>query len=473
MSRLAADPTLATELAERGRARLDAYSWAASAETLKQAMIRVAARKIGERAKPAAPSARVIEDTSIKVSIVTPSYNQGRFLKRTIESVLNQTYPNIEYIVMDGGSTDESVEILKSYGDRFKWVSEKDKGQTDAINKGLRQCSGQILAYLNSDDTLELDAVETVVKFFREHPEIDLVYGDANYIDEDDNVTGRYLTAPYSWDRLVQDCCVCQPAAFWRSSVVEQFGLFDDGLDFTMDYDYWLRIGRGGGGIMHLPVLLANSRLYPETKTMSSRGKIYNEIFEISQKHAGRISKSYVQGYWNHRLWEREDLFAKVARRVPMLEKVFVEYDAARLDDTHYPPFKAMRHVAYRTGRSLRARIMNNIKRSAFLVPLSSGVAGVYKDNWLSPYIRLSASPARNRTLVLEGRVPKEMTLKVKAGRAVVGEYPLKANGIERVEIPGSDKPMEFHFSAYAPDKAGRHLSFHVKSTNCFTEEEV
>lgn len=473
MGRLAGDPALRAALVEGGRERLRAYSWEASAETLKQAMIRVAARKIENRPRPAGRGAPVIADTSVKVSIVTPSYNQGRFLERTIESVLQQTYPNIEYVVMDGGSSDESVAILKSYGDRFAWVSEKDGGQTDAINKGLRRCSGQILAYLNSDDTLEPDAVERVVAFFREHPEIDLVYGDANYIDTDDAVTGRYLTAPYSWDRLVQDCCVCQPAAFWRSSVTDRFGLFDDSLDFTMDYEYWLRIGRGGGGIMHLPVLLANSRLYPETKTMSSRGKIYGEIFSISRKHAGRVSRSYVQGYWNHRLWEREDPFARVARRIPMLEKVLVEYDAARLDEPHYPPFKALRHVAYRSGRSIRARIANAIKRSSFLVPLASGVAGVYKDNWLAPYVRLSASPARDRPLVLEGRVPKDMILRVRAGRDIVGEFPLRADRLERVELPGSGAAMEFRFSAYAPDKAGRHLSFHVTSTNCFSEDEI
>jgi glycosyltransferase involved in cell wall biosynthesis len=473
MGRIADSTDLAASLIAKGHGRMSAYSWASSAENLKSAMLRVAARPLSEKRKAAAPKPAADMDTSVKVTIVTPSYNQGRFLKRTIESVLNQTYPNIEYIVMDGGSKDESVDILKSYGDRFRWVSEKDKGQTDAINKGLRQATGQILAYLNSDDTLELDAVETVVKFFRENQDIDLVYGDANYIDEDDEITGRYLTAAYSWDRLVQDCCVCQPAAFWRSSVVERFGLFDDELDYVMDYEYWLRIGQGGGGIRHLPVLLANSRLYPETKTMSARGLIYREIFEVSNKHAGRVSKSYVQGYWNHRLWERQDLFAKVSRRIPMLEKVFVEYHAARVEETHYPPFKAMRHVVYRTGRSIRARVRSRLRQSPMLAPLGSGVAGVYKDNWLSPYIRLSASPERARTLFLEGRAPKDTVLRVKSGKELLAEYELPANVIQRIEIPGTSRPMEFHFNTYIHDKAGRHLSFHVKATDCFTEEEV
>lgn len=472
MARMASDPDLARSLAAKGRARMNAYSWEESARNLGEAILRVATRPLLAKPKPVPGRPAVPMDTSIKVSIVTPSYNQGRFLKRTIESVLNQSYPNIEYIVMDGGSSDESVAILQSYGDRFAWVSEKDNGQTDAINKGLRRCSGQILAYLNSDDTLEPDAVETVVRFFQDQPKIDLVYGDAHYIDENDNITGRYLTAAYSWDRLVQDCCVCQPAAFWRASVVERFGLFDDKLDFTMDYDYWLRIGRGGGGIAHLPVLLANSRLYPETKTMSSRNLIYREIFQISQKHAGRVSKSYIQGYWKHRLWEQEDLFAKTARRIPNLEKIFVEYDAARLDEPHYPPFKAMRHVSYVSGRALRAPVVRYLKEHYFLTPLLSGVAGVHKSGWLSPRVRFSASPERNRPLVLEGRAPLETTLTVKADGQVVAEYHLPANVIQRLEIPGSAKPMELRFGDSIKEGRKR-LSFHVKSTNCFTEEEV
>src|SRR4029078_9168123 len=139
-------------------------------------------------------------------------------------SVLNQTYPFIEYVVIDGGSTDGSLNILKSYDGRLRWISEVDGGQTNALNKGFAQCRGEIRAYLNSDDTLELDAIEKVVHYFREHPDIGLVYGDANYVDIHDRMSGRYTTAPYSFDRLVEDCCICQPAAFWRSTVVERIG---------------------------------------------------------------------------------------------------------------------------------------------------------------------------------------------------------------------------------------------------------
>ncbi|HTX79640.1 MAG TPA: glycosyltransferase family 2 protein, partial [Longilinea sp.] len=121
------------------------------------------------------------------VSIVTPSFNQARFLERTIRSVLEQTDADIEYLVVDGGSTDGSVEIIQKYADRLAWwVSEKDKGQTDAINKGFSHAHGEILAWLNSDDTYEPHAISEAVAFLQAHPDTGMVYGDANFIDEDD-----------------------------------------------------------------------------------------------------------------------------------------------------------------------------------------------------------------------------------------------------------------------------------------------
>jgi len=185
------------------------------------------------------------------VSIVTPSYNQGRFLRRAIDSVLSQDYPHLEYFVLDGGSTDESADILRSYsivpsasgkgaaqsptspfgkgaaqslpspsgrgdeGERksFFWLCQPDRGQTDAINQGLRRTRGDILAYLNSDDVLLPGAIAAIVQHFRSNPDWDLLYGNAYHIDENDCVLGTYPTAPYEFDRLLQSCCICQPAA--------------------------------------------------------------------------------------------------------------------------------------------------------------------------------------------------------------------------------------------------------------------
>jgi glycosyltransferase involved in cell wall biosynthesis len=251
------------------------------------------------------------------VSIVTPSFNQGRFLRRTIDSVLAQDYPRLEYRVVDGGSTDESVAILRSYGPRLKWTSAPDRGQADAINQGLAHAQGEILAYLNSDDVLRPGAVSIVVKHFAQHPDWDLVYGNADHIDECDRMLGQYPTAPYSFARLLVDCCICQPAAFWRRRMAERVGPFDVGLHYALDYDYWMRIDRAGGRLVHVPEVLAASRLYPETKTLSCRLAVYREILATCMCHAGAPSYSHCLAYWHHRCHERADGWPRHLRRLP------------------------------------------------------------------------------------------------------------------------------------------------------------
>ncbi len=219
--------------------------------------------------------------------------------------MLSQDYAHIEFFVCDGGSSDESIDILRSYGDRFTWRSQRDAGQSDAINHGLRQARGDILAWLNSDDVLRPGAVRTAVQYFRAHPDWDLVYGNAQHIDEHDRFLGDYPTAPYEFNRLLQSCCICQPATFWRRSIMERVGLLNASLHFAMDYDYWMRIDRAGGKLVHVPEILAASRLYPETKTMSARLEVYREIFEVSRRHVGDASFSQYHAYWHHRCHER------------------------------------------------------------------------------------------------------------------------------------------------------------------------
>ena len=241
------------------------------------------------------------------VSIVTPSYNQARFLRRTIESVLGQEYPRIDYCVIDGGSTDGSVDILQRYGDRFHWHSQPDRGQSDAINQGLHRAQGDILAYLNSDDVLLPGAVRTAVEHFRDHPDWDLLYGNAYHVDEDDHALGEYPTADYDFDRLLQSCCICQPATFWRRRVLERIGLFDETLHYAMDYEYWMRLDRAGGILRHVPDFLASSRVHAKTKTASAPMQVYREILEVSRRHAGDASFSQYYAYWHHRCHERRE----------------------------------------------------------------------------------------------------------------------------------------------------------------------
>ena len=235
------------------------------------------------------------------VSIITPSFNQGEFIEETIKSVLAQTYRPIEYIVMDGGSVDETKDILSRYSGRLSWVSEKDGGQGDAVNKGFARARGEILGWLNSDDTYEPIAVSTVVRYFQEHPDVVMVYGDAYHMDKKGRVTTQYPTEPFSLKRLWRFSFLCQPAVFIRSEVFREVGPLDISLQVAMDYDYWCRIGLNYGarriGFLQ-GVHLANSRLYYEAKTLRLRKSVYREAMLVQKKHFGRIHPKWIFGYF-------------------------------------------------------------------------------------------------------------------------------------------------------------------------------
>lgn len=223
------------------------------------------------------------------VSIVTPSYNQGRFIEETILSVLNQDYPNIEYIVMDGGSTDETLEILKKYNDRLIWISDKDGGQTDAINKGLQIARGEILAYLNSDDTYLPGAIRKAVHYLvAEKPESKFVYGEGYHISDKGEIIDRYPTESFNLERLAETCFICQPTTFWKREVIDAIGFFNDDLNYAMDYDYWIRLAFKYKNLNHINDFLANSRFYLDTKTLSKSLEVHTEILTIVKKHYGK-----------------------------------------------------------------------------------------------------------------------------------------------------------------------------------------
>lgn len=204
------------------------------------------------------------------VSIVTPSYNQGRYIRATIESVLSQDYPSIQYIVIDGGSTDETVGILREYGDRIRWVSEPDGGQTNAINKGLRVAGGDLVAYLNSDDVYLPGAISRVVEAFARHPEADIVYGDFHAIDQCGGVIDRIKTIPFDPQILLYDAnFICQPASFYRARLIEEIGDFDESLHYLMDYEFFLRAAKRRSAFRLLPQYLAAIRYHDQCKTLS------------------------------------------------------------------------------------------------------------------------------------------------------------------------------------------------------------
>tara|TARA_B110000467_G_scaffold162546_1_gene186056 strand:- start:1140 stop:2015 length:876 start_codon:yes stop_codon:yes gene_type:complete len=243
------------------------------------------------------------------ISIVVPSYQQGPYIKHCIDSIFSQEGVQVEVIVFDSVSRDETVEALKAFNGRAKVFIEKDLGQSHAINKGLKVCSGDIVGFLNSDDVLLPGALENIVDFWRENSAVDLVYGKATYIDEKGNAIGDYRTRDWDWEAFQGECFICQPAAFWSRRIMEKIGYLDQSLDCSIDYDYWLRIVQAGGVVGQIDEFLACSRDYPETKTRSLRDKVFIENFQISLRRLGYVHRSWISQYLDFFKYERKTFF--------------------------------------------------------------------------------------------------------------------------------------------------------------------
>lgn len=222
-----------------------------------------------------------------RISVVTPSLNQGAFLERTILSVLNQDYPNLEYIVMDGGSRDGSLEIIKSYERRISfWNSEKDAGQSDGINKGFLRCTGDILAWLNSDDTYLPGTLKKVAAFFVAHPMVDVLYGDAHIVDEKNSVVRDLKEVRFSKAALRSwQLNLVQPSTFWRREVFFAAGMLRPKFHYAMDVDLWFRFLNVGAAFAHIPEFLSNFRLHAASKSVS-QGRAFAPEFELARVEA-------------------------------------------------------------------------------------------------------------------------------------------------------------------------------------------
>jgi len=222
------------------------------------------------------------------VTIVTPSFNQAPYLEATIRSVLDQDYPRIEYIVMDGGSTDGSVEIIKKYADRLAfWTSEPDEGQTDAINKGFARAKGEIIAWLNSDDVYRPGAIAEIVAFMQTHPDVGMVYGNADYIDGEGNIIGWFPAAETDYKRLRRGYVhIPQQAAFFRASVWRMVGPLDPSFYFAMDYDLWVRIA-SVSAIRYQPRTWAAFRLHGDAKSLASADRCWPEMMKVHWRMGG------------------------------------------------------------------------------------------------------------------------------------------------------------------------------------------
>lgn len=222
----------------------------------------------------------------MKISVIVPSLNHAQFLRANLNSIFSQGYRDLEVLVFDGGSNDETISILESYEDKIRFVSKKDNGQADAINQGLRRAGGDILAYLNSDDVYFPHALARVADYFEQHRECSVLYGDAWHLHADGSIMEAYYTESWSYPRLFETCYLCQPAVFWRREVLEWFGVLDPQLQYAMDYDYWLRIGREREFGYLQGAYLAGSRLHQNTKTLKHRVEAHHEILEVVMRHA-------------------------------------------------------------------------------------------------------------------------------------------------------------------------------------------
>ena len=280
-----------------------------------------------------------------RISIVTPSYNQGPFIEWTVRSVFLQRYPNLEYILMDGGSTDQTQSTLEPYASRFAhYVSEKDHGQADAIKRGFEHCTGEIMSYLNSDDMLAPGTLQFVARYFAEHPEVDAIYSHRVTVDDQNHVLWYWLLPRHSnwymtrWDLIPQETC------FWRRSLFEKCGNVDPDFHFAMDYDLFVRFMQNGK-MVRVNRFLGAFRKHGEAKTSQLLETVGTQEIAAVWKRYG-LSKSKIDELRAARFFNgvnrRGGRFAALKRHLPgALPGVGYDYDrvwGGLLNDRRMPP---------------------------------------------------------------------------------------------------------------------------------------
>ena len=290
------------------------------------------------------------------ISIVTPSFNQAAFLRQALESALSQDYPELESIVVDGGSTDGSVAVLESFGDRVRWVSEPDRGQAHAINKGFRMARGGIVAWLNSDDLLLPGAASIAADAFEAQPDLGLVHGEGSLIDEAGAHIDRFRQAePFNLWRLIHfGDTILQQSVFLRRAAVEQVGGLDETLHWGMDWDLYIKIGKRFR-TRYLPAEMGAIRVYGDTKTSTGGWRRVRELGRVVERHAGRRGTPSYCG------------FALNALQA-----------AARRGAAELGPF------AVPTGKAID---MLEVVAAGWVLPQMQECQGWFEDGWASPHV--------------------------------------------------------------------------------------
>jgi len=327
------------------------------------------------------------------VTVVTPSYNQGRFIRATIESVLSQAYPNVEYIVMDGLSQDETAEICAEYADRLTFVAEKDLGQSDAINKGFQRARGEIVAWLNSDDVFLPGAIERAVEAFLREPELGAVYGEGYQIDVDGNVKQRFaVTEAFNlWKLVYVSDYILQQTVFFRRKVFDEVGFLDTSLHYGLDWEILIRIGKRYM-LRYLPYYMGSLREHGEAKTAIGGAVRFRELAAIMRRHGTlRFPPGYVvYGLETYlRIWNEA------------LARFF-------------------RGRFLRLGlklQSILTRLCNRIIRRTL-----RECQGWYADGWVTRRLRYMLPPGHGRFLELEVSLPDWMFERQRLALVIEGE---------------------------------------------------
>lgn len=337
------------------------------------------------------------------VTIITPSYNQGQFIRATVESVLSQDYPHIEYIIMDGGSTDNTAAVVAEYAGRLSWVSEKDRGQSHAINKGFQRAQGEIVAWINSDDTLLPGAVRRAVDALVTHPEYGAVYGEGYTIDYNGAVKGRFpFSEPFNlWKLVYHTDYILQQSVYFRRAVVAEVGWLDESLHFGLDWDLLVRIGKRYP-LGYIPELMGCLREYDTAKSFSGGEKRFRELAALVRRQAGT---RFPPGYIIYGLDTYDKIWsAKLARWTPGV-------------------------VPQKLIMLCRAIIDRTMRDSQ----------GLYRDGWAGPVLHYMLPPGSGR-LRIKGQTPgwwRNQTLTLHCDGQRVAAWKLTAGEFAReVQVP-------------------------------------
>jgi glycosyltransferase involved in cell wall biosynthesis len=362
------------------------------------------------------PPPRVTADPPT-IGIVTPSFQMAGFLRETIDSVLAQDWPHVDYLVMDGGSRDGTRDLLEGYGDRIRWVSEPDGGQADAVNRGFERTHGELFTFINADDVYRPGALRAAVEGFVRNPDAAAVYGDADFVDRNGDTVTPYPVRDFDRERLMHECFVCQPAAFVRRDTWAAVGGLDAELRYALDYDLWIRLSEHHR-MARIPGTLATSRMHPDNKSLGERGGLYRESMAAARRHFGYVPMTWLEHYARHRVDRVDQFYA------------------------HSEPSRRSRAFALAAGLRYNARQPRRFWRDW----QADGRTEPFGDGWMSKAYRAEhAAPAGATRLVVAGRhhaeLRRPLLLSVSVDGRRVGRVVMRHNGAFEKSFPIPPEP--------------------------------